>query len=323
MPTTLFQHADQRHGKGFAHVLQAIADAAVAIESKLRTAGLSDALGAAGQENIQGEEQQKLDVFANDTMVEAMRALPTVAVVVSEEDDEPVVFSDRPDAPYVVIFDPLDGSSNIDVDVNVGTIVSIQARTPGMDPVAAALQSGSHQVAGLYVNYGPSTVLVYTAGSGSGVHSFTLCDGEFLLSVEDMRMPEHGPYYSLNEANLQESDPVYAKVVDGLKEGTLTGAKHGGRYVGSFIADFHRTLLKGGVFLYPPSKKTPDGKLRLLYEANPLSLIAEQAGGVATNGFTRILDIIPTDPHMRTALVIGSPTEVNAIGGLITGSPRE
>lgn len=321
MPTTLFDHVQQRHGADLAAVLQAVADAAIAVEVTLRTAGLGDVLGAAGHENVQGEQQQKLDVFANDTMVAAMRALPTVAAVVSEEDDAPVIFPYRANAKFVAIFDPLDGSSNIDVNVNVGTIVSIQGIAPGGDATAAALQPGTAQVAGLYVNYGPSTLLVYTAGKG--VHCFTLSDSTFLLSSENMRMPEQGPYYSLNEGNLQESDAVYTEAVAGLKDGTLTGTKHGGRYVGSFIADFHRTLLKGGVFLYPPTRKTPNGKLRLLYEANPLSLIAEQAGGAAINGRTRILAITPTEPHMRTALVIGSTTEVNAIGGLITGSPRE
>ena len=270
---------------------------------------------------MQGEQQQKLDVLANETLSAALRGLHTVAALVSEEDDEPVLFADRPDAPYIVIFDPLDGSSNLDVNVNVGTIVSIQAREPGVDAVDAALQPGSQQVAGLYVNYGPSTTLVYTAGSG--VHSFTLSDGGFLLSAENLRMPASGPYYSLNEGNLAESEPVYARVVAGLRDASLTGERHSSRYVGSFIADFHRTLLKGGVFLYPPTTKNPRGKLRLLYEANPLSFIAEQAGGAATDGRQRILDVTPKEPHVRTPLIIGSRTEVSAVSGMLTGSPRE
>ena len=321
MPTTLFQHVQQRHEDSLAAVLQAVAAAAVEIEHTLRTAGLANVLGAAGHENVQGEQQQKLDVIANETLTGAMRDLPTVAAVISEEDDAPVLFAGRPDASYVVIFDPLDGSSNLDVNVNVGTIVSIQTRQPGTDPVEAALQPGSQQVAGLYVNYGPSTVLVYTAGSG--VHSFTLSGGEFVLTAENLRMPDSGPYYSLNEGNLADSDPVYTQAVAGLRDGSLTGARHGSRYVGSFIADFHRTLLKGGVFLYPPTKKNPRGKLRLLYEANPLSLIAEQAGGAATDGRERILDLVPAEPHVRTSLVIGSQVEVDAVGGMLTGSPRE
>ncbi len=321
MPITLFQHSQQRHGNGLADVLQATAVAAVQIERALRTAALAGVLGAAGHENVQGEQQQKLDVLANETLSAALRGLHTVAALVSEEDDEPVLFADRPDAPYIVIFDPLDGSSNLDVNVNVGTIVSIQAREPGDDAVAAALQPGSQQVAGLYVNYGPSTTLVYTAGSG--VHSFTLSDGEFVLSTENLCMPASGPYYSLNEGNLAESEPVYARVVAGLRDGSLTGERHSSRYVGSFIADFHRTLLKGGVFLYPPTTKNPKGKLRLLYEANPLSFIAEQAGGAATDGRQRILDVAPKEPHVRTPLIIGSRTEVSAVSGMLTGSPRE
>lgn len=321
MPTTLFQHAQQQHGNSIAELLAAVGSAAVEIERALRTAGLAGVLGAAGHENVQGEQQQKLDVLANETLSAAMRELQTIAALVSEEDDEPVVYADRPDAPYIAIFDPLDGSSNLDVNVNVGTIVSIQARAPGMEPVTAALQKGLLQVAGLYVNYGPSTVLVYTAGKG--VHSFTLSNGEFVLAAENLRMPDSGPYYSLNEGNLAESDPVYTRAVAGLRDGSLTGERHGSRYVGSFIADFHRTLLKGGVFLYPPTRKNPHGKLRLLYEANPLSFIAEQAGGAATDGQERILDIAAQTPHVRTPLVIGSQAEVSAVSGMLTGSPRE
>ncbi len=321
MAMTLFQHVRQRHNADLAALINAIADGAAAIEAKIRIAGLGDVLGAAGNENIQGEQQQKLDVFANDTLTDVMKALPTVAAVVSEEDDQPLIFTDRPNAKFIAIFDPLDGSSNIDVNVNVGTIVSIQGVKPGADARAAILQPGSEQVAALYVNYGPSTILVYTAGKG--VHAFTLSGGEFLLSSEDMLMPEQGTYYSMNEGNIGDSEKVYGKAIDRFRDGTLVGQKYSSRYVGSFIADFHRTLLKGGVFLYPPTKKAPNGKLRLLYEANPLSFIAEQAGGAASNGRYRILEITPTEPHMRTPLVIGSLSEVSAVGGLITITPRE
>jgi fructose-1,6-bisphosphatase I len=208
------------------------------------------------------------------------------------------------------------------VNVNVGTIVSIQALKPGTTVKDAILQPGSEQVAALYVNYGPSTILVYNAGNG--VHAFTLAEGEFLLSSEDMKMPEQGPYYSMNEGNIGESQLVYGKAISRFRDGTLVGGKkYSSRYVGSFIADFHRTLLKGGVFLYPATKKAPNGKLRLLYEANPLSFIAEQAGGAASNGSYRILEIVPTEPHVRTPLIIGSQSEVAAIGGLISISPRE
>ncbi len=321
MATTLFQHVRQRHNAELAALITAIADGGTAIEAKIRTAGLNGVLGEAGEENVQGEQQQKLDVFANTTITDVMRALPSVAALVSEEDEEPLIFSDRPDAKYIAIFDPLDGSSNIDVNVNVGTIVSIQGMKPGSDPRVCMLQPGTEQVAALYINYGPSTVLVYTAGKG--VHSFTLAGGEFLMTAEDMHMPEQGPYYSMNEGNIGESQPVYGKAIARFRDGSLVGRKYSSRYVGSFIADFHRTLLKGGVFLYPPTKKAPNGKLRLLYEANPLSYIAEQAGGAASNGRYRILEIVPTEPHMRTPLIIGSQSEVSAIGGLITITPRE
>ena len=321
MAITLSQHVRQRHNAEMAALLTAIADGAAAIEARIRIAGLNGLLGDAGNENVQGEQQQKLDVFANDTMTEVMRSLPSVAAIVSEEDDQPLIFNDRPNAKFIAIFDPLDGSSNIDVNVNVGTIVSIQGMAPGGDARAALLQAGTEQVAALYVNYGPSTILVYTAGKG--VHAFTLSEGEFMLSAPDMLMPEQGTYYSMNEGNIGESLPVYGKAIARLRDGSLVGRKYSSRYVGSFIADFHRTLLKGGVFLYPPTRKAPNGKLRLLYEANPLSFIAEQAGGAASNGRYRILEIVPSEPHMRTPLIIGSQSEVSAIGGLITITPRD
>lgn len=318
MSVTLQQHVRERHGDPLAELLKTIADAAGQIEACIRTAPLSDTLGAFGHVNVQGEQQQKLDVFANDVMLAAMRRLSSVAAAVSEEDDKPVVFMGRPNAQFVVIFDPLDGSSNIDVNVNVGTIVSVQAVAPGEDGVAAALKPGSAQVAVLYVNYGPSTMLVYTAGKG--VYSFMLQNGEFLLNAEEIAMPEQGPYYSVNEGNVAEFPPVYREYLTKLRDGSLLGTKYSSRYVGSFIADFHRTLLKGGVFLYPPTAKAPGGKLRLLYEANPLALITEQAGGAATNGSERILDLVPKEPHQRTTLVIGSRTEVKALGDMVAAA---
>ena len=326
MPRTLREHAGESHSEALAELLSTIAEAAKQIEARIRTAPLSDALGAFGHTNVQGEQQQKLDVFANEAVIGAVRALPSVGGVVSEEDDEPVLFPENADAQFVVITDPLDGSSNLDVDVNVGTIVSVQAIAPGADARAAALQPGSRQVAALYVNYGPATMLVYTAGKGT--HAFTLRDGEFLLSGEHLAMPEQGPYYSVNEGNLADFAPAVRDFVSGLRSGSLLGTKYGARYVGSFIADFHRTLLKGGVFLYPGTSKAPQGKLRLLYEANPLALLAEQAGGRATDAAAtgeakRILDIVPGGPHERTTLVIGSSAEVSAFGDLaVTASRR-
>ena len=330
MSVSVQQHVTQHHGQALGDLFGILAEVAQQIEAHIRTAPLNNTLGAVGQTNVQGEQQQKLDVLANTLLIRAMRAHPTVAAVVSEEDDEPILFADKPRAEFVAIFDPLDGSSNIDVNVNTGTIVAIQGTHPGQDVTAAALQPGTAQLAALYVNYGPATMLVYTAGRGT--HSFTLRDGSFLLNAEAMRMPTQGPYYSVNEGNIADFPPVYLDVIDGLRNGSLLGTRYGARYVGSFIADFHRTLLKGGVILYPPTAKTPRGKLRLLYEANPLAFIAEQAGGMAVSGITiggpapaqattRIMDIVPHHLHERTTLVIGSQAEVAAISQLLATSP--
>lgn len=301
-----------------AEVLRTLAGACVQIAAKLRTAGLStDVLGAAGEVNVQGEQQQKLDVLANNILTDALRPLASVAAIVSEEDDEPIVLSESDAAKYLVIFDPLDGSSNIDVNGPTGTIISIMERKAGAPAKTASLQRGSAQVVAMYVLYGPSTVLVYTLGDGT--HGYTL-DPEtdaFLLSSGGMKMPATGPYYSANEANLAEYPAAFQKAIAGFRDGSLTGAKLGARYIGALVADFHRTLLKGGVYLYPPTKKTPHGKLRLLYEANPLAMIAREAGGAATNGATDILAIDPEIPHQRVPLVIGSKTEVEAIRALV------
>lgn len=296
-------------------VIAAIADACVQIAASIRTAGLADIYGAAGATNVQGEQQQKLDVLANDILISALRGVPEVAAIVSEEDDAPVDFPTHHNAKFVAIFDPLDGSSNIDSNVNVGTIVSIQ-HVAG-DATATALQPGSAQAAALYVNYGPSTVLVLT--TGNGVSSFVLDkNSEFQLSVESMTMPAQGPYYSTNEANAAAWPQGYRDFIAMLLAKQLNGKSYGGRYIGSLVADFHRTILKGGVFLYPPTDKAPNGKLRLLYEANPLAMIAEQSGGAATNGSTRILDLVPTDIHQRTPLVLGSKAEVEALAQKLT-----
>ena len=305
-------------------VIGAIARAAVEIAHKIRLAGLGDIYGAAGAVNVQGEQQQKLDVYANETLVNELRKVPDVAAAVSEEDDHPVPL-DHPEAEYVAIFDPLDGSSNIDVNVNVGTIVSIQRVAPGADVKAAALQPGTAQVAALYVVYGPSTVLVLAlsaeAGGPAGVASFTLDDnGEFVRTSSRVRMPAHGLYYSANEANATSWPAVYRAYISMLLRGEIGGKAHGARYIGSLVADFHRTLLKGGVFLYPPTQKAPKGKLRLLYEANPLAMIAEQAGGGAVNGRTRILEVAARGIHDRTPLIIGSRSEVSALQHMVQES---
>ena len=323
MITTVQQHILQQQteitGKEasgtFSWLLSGITLAAKMIESKIRSAGLSDIYGAFGAENIQGEQQQKLDVYANQALLHCLGLRDSVAALVSEEDAEPVTFNRDPETgKYIIVFDPLDGSSNIDVNVNVGTIFSVLRRLPPEHGTLeeSLLQPGSHQVAAGYVVYGPSTVLVYT--TGNGVHSFTLDNsiGAFVLSGERLRMPEQGPYYSANEANVSTWPASYRAFLDTVRTGGL-GREYSSRYIGSLVADFHRTLLRGGIFLYPPTSKAPHGKLRLLYEANPLAFLAEQAGGLATTGSTRVLDLRPEGIHQRTPFCFGSRHEMEAL----------
>ena len=318
-PVTLERYVIEHSGTELATVLAAIAAAARQIERKIRRAGLGDIYGAAGAVNVQGEQQQKLDVFSNDLLTRLLRESPAVAAIVSEEDEGPVVFEGKR-AEFVVVFDPLDGSSNIDVNVNVGTIFSV-VRMVG-DVVASVLRAGTEQVAAGYVLYGPSAVMVMTLGQG--VAAFTLDDEErFVLTAEGMRMPGQGPYYSANEANAGSWPEVYREYLQGLLRGELGGQEYGSRYIGSLVADFHRTLLKGGVFLYPPTKKAPRGKLRLLYEAYPLAMIAEQAGGAAVDGENRLLEVRARGIHDRTPLVIGSRTEVEALRKAVLKTAEE
>src|SRR5579884_3402723 len=319
MITTVQQHIlneQQRfpHARGrFSWLLSGLTLATKMTEAKIRRAGLLDVLGDAGETNVQGEVQQKLDVYANQALLHCLGLRDTVAILVSEENEEPVTFDRAPETgKYVIFFDPLDGSSNIDVNVSVGTIFSI-FRRPGKsdDQRSAVLQPGIKQVAAGYVLYGSSTILVYTAGRG--VFGFTLDPsiGAYVLSHDNLRMPQHGNFYSVNEAQAHTFPPQYQQYLANLRNGEL-GRTYSSRYVGSLVADFHRTILKGGVFLYPPTNGYPQGKLRLLYEANPLAFIAEQAGGAAIDGQRRILEIQPGEIHQRTPFVIGSKAEVEA-----------
>jgi fructose-1,6-bisphosphatase I len=321
MITTVQQHILQQQQEiseasgRFSWLLSGITLATKMVEARIRTAGLGDVLGAIGQTNVQGEQQQKLDVYANQALLHCLGLRDSVAALVSEEDEEPVTFNRSLETgKYIIVFDPLDGSSNIDVNVNVGTIFSILRRLPSetTDIQASILQPGYQQVAAGYVVYGPSTVLVYT--TGHGVHGFTLDPtiGAFVLTSENMKMPEQGTYYSVNEANAATWPDEYREYVGKLRSGAL-GRQYSSRYIGSLVADFHRTLLKGGIFLYPPTRDQPGGKLRLLYEANPLAFIAEQAGGLASSGKQRILDIKPTAIHQRTPFIVGSKRELEAL----------
>ncbi len=311
--------ASQGTHPGLGEVFAAIGRAGAQIARKIRLAGLDDTYGAAGATNVQGEQQQKLDVYANEVLTEALRGCEVVLGVISEEDDDAVVFAGREAgdaAGFVVSFDPLDGSSNIDVNVNVGTIFGIRSAQAGVAVQATVLQPGSEQVAAGYVVYGPSVVFVATVGGS--VNAFTLTDsGEFVLSARDMRMPEQGPYYSANEANAGSWPTAYRAYLAALLGGELGGKAYGARYVGSLVADFHRTLLKGGIFLYPPTASAPKGKLRLQYEANPLGMIAEAAGGAAIDGAERILDLRATGIHDRTPLIVGSRREVELLQRMV------
>ncbi len=331
MITTFQQHILQQQREvpyasgDFSWLLSGITLAAKMIEAKIRCAGLCNIVGTAGQTNVQGETQQKLDVYANEALLHCLGIRDSVATLISEENDEPVTFGREPDTgKYVIVFDPLDGSSNIDVNVNVGTIFSIYRRKGDFSSsgVESVLQPGSSQLAAGYVLYGPSTVLVYTAGRG--VYGFTLDPtiGAFVLSHEQMKMPPKGKYYSCNEANLNHFPEHYRAYIQELRS-PAEGAAYSSRYIGSLVADFHRTLLKGGVFLYPPTDSHPSGKLRLLYEANPLALIAEQAGGIATSGEEPILNIIPRAIHQRTPLVVGGRSELEAFSALVPATRCE
>jgi fructose-1,6-bisphosphatase I len=319
---TLGQHIleEQRqhypHASGeFSWLLSGITLATKIIADQVRRAGLAGILGSAGRSNVQGETQQKLDVLANQALLDCLGNRGNVAVMASEENEEPIVVPrDRKEGRYVVVFDPLDGSSNIDVNVSVGTIFSILRREPDptgrRDPLHDVLQPGLRQVAAGYVVYGSSTMLVYTVGNG--VAGFTLdpAIGAYFISHERIAMPPHGTIYSVNEANADSFPEGYRRYLARLRAGDL-GRTYSSRYIGSLVADFHRTLLTGGIFLYPPTRHYPNGKLRLLYEANPIAFLAEQAGGLATDGKGRILDIPPTGLHQRTPLLVGSREEVD------------
>jgi len=295
------------------------------VAAAIRRAGLVNILGPVGAINVQGEEQQKLDVFANETLKSAMGHTGRVCVMASEEDEGIISISPEYRAgKYAVLFDPLDGSSNIDVNGAVGTIFSVYRRVSeeGVGTLADVLQRGSLQVAAGYVMYGSSVMLVYTAGDG--VHGFTLDPtiGEFVLSHPQIRMPASGRYYSVNESNFARWNKGVQRAVRGF-HGDLPEEIGGkvSRYIGSLVADFHRNLIAGGVFLYPGDRKNPQGKLRLSYEAAPMALIAEQAGGAATNGLERILDIEPRELHQRTPLVIGSRDDVEFVARMIRETP--
>jgi fructose-1,6-bisphosphatase I len=290
----------------FTNLLYDIALAAKLIGREVNKAGLVDILGAVGDENVHGEAVQKLDAFANSVIYRALDHTGLVACLASEENESFIPIPDKfPAGDYVVIYDPLDGSSNIDVNVSIGTIFSIHRKISKGErgTLEDCLQRGSEQVAAGYVLYGSSTMLVYT--SGTGVHGFTLDPsiGEFLLSHRNMRMPDPPKkVYSVNEAYYHRWARGQQRLVSHLK----TEGAFGSRYIGSLVADIHRTLLQGGLFMYPGEKENPSGKLRLMYEVAPLAMVVEQAGGRASDGRRNVMDIEPESLHMRTPVYMGS-----------------
>ena len=320
MIKTVERHFLDRKGRNphatteFCWLLSGIMLACKIIASQIARAGLLDITGKTGEINVQGEEVQKLDVIANETLVRCLGYRGNIGLLVSEEDEEPHVISEAGDkGKYIVLFDPLDGSSNINANVNIGTIFSIMERPGrhGDDVKSDVLQPGLKQVAAGYVVYGCSTVLAFSAGFG--LHMFTLDPsiGAFILAQENVQMPESGKIYSVNEGNRRKFPNGIQKYLDWVESDESGG--YSMRYIGSLVADFHRTLIRGGVFLYPETKKAPEGKLRLLYEANPLAFLAEQAGGMATDGKQRILEKQPRAMHERTPLIIGSKNEVEKV----------
>ncbi|WP_439133275.1 class 1 fructose-bisphosphatase [Pseudomaricurvus sp.] len=301
-------------------IFSSIRLAAKVLHREINKAGLVDITGAMGSENVQGEEQQKLDVYANEKFKTALAARGVVCGIASEEEDKYVNFEEgnSQEGEYVVLMDPLDGSSNIDVNVSVGTIFSIYRRvSPVGEPVTQAdfLQPGHKQVAAGYVIYGSSTMLVYT--TGNGVNGFTLDPslGVFCLSHPNMKMPEEGKIYSVNEGNYIHFPAGVKKYIKYCQEeDDATQRPYTSRYIGSLVSDFHRNLIKGGIYLYPTARNYPSGKLRLLYECNPIAFLAEQAGGKAVcNPDEAIMDIAPEELHQRTPFFVGSKKMVEKV----------
>jgi fructose-1,6-bisphosphatase I len=308
----LRQQRDHPGARGeLSTLLTHVALAARMIAHEVAVAPLAGLTGDVGTTNVQGEKQQKLDVVADELFCDAMSHSGLVCTLVSEERDDPVHIEENgPGAEYAVFYDPLDGSSNIDLNVTVGTIFGVY-RNRGRG--AEALRPGTEQIAAGYVMYGASTTLVLVAGD-SDVQGFTLAPhvGEFFLTHPDMKMPAVGKSYAVNESRTPHWDAATQTLVRDFRDGKISGGARSSRYVGSLIADFHRSLLKGGIFMYPGEVGKTEGKLRLMYEANPLALIAERAGGAAHDGRTRILSRTPKSAHERTPLFIGSKTDVDA-----------
>ncbi|MHC4247174.1 MAG: class 1 fructose-bisphosphatase [Planctomycetota bacterium] len=288
-------------------IISAISLAGKTIANKVRRARLDDVLGAHGTENVQGEEQLKMDVIANEIIMRCLGDRASIAVLASEEDEEPRILRRSGDGgKYCVLFDPLDGSSNLDSCVGVGTIFSVTLNDPEeADGERTVCQAGTRQVAAGYILYGSSTVMCLTTGDGVDMFVLDQAIGSFLRVRTKMRIPEKGTTYSINEANAETFPEGYQNYLRFAHSSGYTS-----RYIGSMVSDVHRTLIRGGVFLYPPTAKNPDGKLRLLYEANPMAMLMEQAGGESFSGDLRTMEVQPDRLHQRVPVLLGSPAEV-------------
>ncbi len=307
----LSNEARQENATGtLSWILSALSISAKMISASVRRARLEDVLGEVGNENIQGESQQKLDVIANDILLRILAARDGVAIVASEENEEPVIIgAEDDDQKYCILFDPLDGSSNLDVCGGVGTIFSILRNRSGVSPKESLLQPGTEQVAAGYILYGSSTIFTLTVGEGVDMFVLDPAIGAFMRVETNLQIPKANKSYSMNEGNRLSFPQGYQ---DYLHWAQSNG--YSSRYAGAMVADVHRILLKGGVFMYPPTEKAPAGKLRLMYEANPMSMLIEQAGGKAVyDSENRIQDVQPTDIHQRVPVIMGSADEVNQV----------
>jgi len=314
--TTLQEYVTRAkgQGQGLSAVIMAIAEGARRVQQQVQQATLTDALGVTGEVNVQGEIVQRLDTASSDTFVETLSQSGHVAAIGCEEIEDPVIVEGEVADGYIVLMDPLDGSSNIDVAVSIGSIFGIWIRRPGeIVNDDSLLRPGNEQVAAAYVVYGSSTVLVLA--TENNVCGFTLDteSGTFFVTHPNIKIPADCPYYSTNEGNNKVLDEPTQRAIEMLRD------KYSQRYVGSLVADFHRNLLKGGIFAYPADTNRKDGRLRLMYEANPLGYVAEQAGGAASTGYARILDIIPKELHQRTPLILGNKDVVEATVSEISG----
>ena len=314
--TTLQEYLarDKGQNQGLEAVIMAIAEGARRIQQQVQQAALTDTLGVTGEVNVQGEIVQRLDTASSDTFVETLSQSGQVAAIGCEEIEDPVIVEGEVANGYIVLMDPLDGSSNIDVAVSIGSIFGIWIRRPGeIVNDDSLLRPGNEQVAAAYVVYGSSTVLVLA--TENNVCGFTLDteSGTFFVTHPNIKIPADCPYYSTNEGNNKVLDEPTQRAIEMLRD------KYSQRYVGSLVADFHRNLLKGGIFAYPADTNRKDGRLRLMYEANPLGYVAEQAGGAASTGYARILDIIPKELHQRTPLILGNKDVVEATVSVISG----